>query len=205
MHAGPAYLGGDRAVLALAEQSGNARLLDLNSGENLASWQFPGALAVMKLTFSHDGSLLGAWGVSEAWSGYAVWDLAEGKQSAWYWGGDWAAFSPEGRRLAVPLSEIGLVRYSLLVTSLDGGTPDQRLNLLSEGSVAFAPDGRWLAVGLWQGVASLLGGYPPDIYNQQANGVLFFDAQTWERRGFLPLPYGVSRLACAPGGMWLLK
>ena len=208
VHNGPQYLFEAPPVLALADQNGKARLLDLNGGGELAAWQFPENLAVMKMTFSNDGTLLGAWGVANGWPAHAVWNMAGNSQHMWHPGGDRPAFSPDGQLLAVPLSEIGAdhigpARYSLLLTPLHGKRPDRQIDLLSEGSAAYIANGALLALGVWQGEASLLDGYPPDIYDPQANGLLIFDANTLEQLLFLPLPRGLSRLAPAPDGAWL--
>jgi RNA polymerase sigma factor (sigma-70 family) len=144
----------DGKTLATGGRRKAVHLWDVATGRELRSFNNPGGL-ILRLAYSPDGKMLATRGVSE--KEVRLWDVARGE---------------EVRRLAGPPAGVPCLEFSpdgrLLAAGSDGGavhlwdvlTGEERCSFavpLQPGevkrvfSVAFAPDGRGLAVGYGEG------------------------------------------------------
>ncbi|UCC76663.1 MAG: PD40 domain-containing protein, partial [Anaerolineales bacterium] len=140
-------------VSAVAFAPDGQTLLSGGLGDEILLWSVPeleviGRLpghevAVGWLTFSPDGGYLGSTGYDQTWKLWSVpdWELVrrfELPANAFP-----LSFSPDAKVVAVG------VDYHVLLYAVDDGKPMEDLPVEAKGvySVAFSPDGRWLACG----------------------------------------------------------
>jgi WD40 repeat protein len=140
----PATFSPDGRWLATAGKS--VSVWDASSGQKSRSLQPPPGV-VNCLSFSTDGRRLAA-GEGEGGDTIKIWDVGSGREM-WSLKGHVStiaglAFSPDGRRLASASDD-----RSVQLWDMDSG---QQVWTLSGASVAWSPDGNWLAVADRRGV-----------------------------------------------------
>jgi hypothetical protein len=128
---------------------GFIRLWDTATGEERLTIDDPLLGEVRALAFSPDGKTLASTGGP---AGTALWDAQTGGQLADLVGGDWAlAFSPDGTLLAAASGKF-VIAWDL-ATRKEWASFEGHADWVM--SVAFAPDGRTLASGSFDGTVKL--------------------------------------------------
>lgn len=148
---------GTRVAVGSAGSAADVAVVDLRTGRT-ATLRAVATGLVQPLAWSPDGTRL-AYTVGDTDS--AVLDVASGVSTRLAAVATAAAFSPDGRRLAVqgsPETEVEPQR-AITVVDLGGGAPAELtragFGVLIAGSGAWSPDGRWLAVVDNAGVGKL--------------------------------------------------
>jgi WD40 repeat protein len=169
-------------LLASGSADNNGRMIVWDSEHWEKVWELPESVAYGTILFSADSRMLTSIN--------GQWDLATGQMVAKETneGWNWAAFSPDARRM-VKVSSSGEV--SFLMLSRPGEIVGSRLLAHPRGhqdfgrAVAFSPDGKLVASG--------------------SENILLWDAATMTKLGRFEYDAIVWGLAFSPDGRWLVS
>jgi RNA polymerase sigma factor (sigma-70 family) len=165
----------DGKTLAVIEALGGPILRELPTGKEQRRWHKPKNEVYRHLGFSPDGRCLAAGadriveGTAKIDKFISVWDTTAGTERRRSFQGDWGAlheleFSPDGKSLATASYDTTAndagekpEKGSTRIWDVATGTERQRFSVegCSVLSVAFSPDGKWLAAGVSDGAVRL--------------------------------------------------
>lgn len=139
--------------LATTSYEDSIRVWDLKSGKPLMAFKDDGVNYITNLnyiTFSPNGEKLA---VASSDNKVAIWDLKTGRGVqtilGYFYSVECLAFSPNGKNLAIGERERPLNNYSVKIYDLESGSVLLSQDHLSSAtySIAFSPDGNFLAIG----------------------------------------------------------
>jgi WD40 repeat protein len=134
-------------LLAVAVSPQRVILIDASSSQVRRTWEGPGETRITRLAFSPDGCYL----IAAGHDGARMWEIATGRLWSVPLEHEEVAFSPDSCTLAAPGRREG-------VDFWDVRHKDDKPTRLSPSpyrgvvSIAFSPDGHWLAAGQPRGV-----------------------------------------------------
>lgn len=219
----------DGKLLASAARRANANgdataeviLWDVANARALRTIDQPDLVFARSIAFSPDGRWLACGGMlrdrPEQAGAVTLWDVGSGKEASTFAlaSGEITrvVFSPDGRSVAASADQT--TRGAVATWGVGSGARQFAIPELPAAALdlAYSPDGRMLAVAVsdmrWRSLAAIASRGDSERFRRAAANfrpgeVCFYDANSGELLGVLPLDMPVHRLAFSPRGLYLV-